>query len=176
MPVTIVDTLIQIEPWVEADFSLLRLMNSYKMMQHLGGPEQYRQILNRHKRYLEMDRLGVGHMYTIVLLPHRKKIGSVGFWDRSWQNKLVYEIGWSVLPQFQGMGIATIAVSKAITLASFERKHKNIHAFPSVENLASNKICQKLNFSYMGKCEFEYPLGTIMQSNNWRIKFNGKNE
>lgn len=163
-------TQVLIEPWSNADLALLRRINAPEMMEHLGGPETEEQILARHKRYLEIDGKGTGRMFSILLLPHLEVVGSVGYWDSFWQEKSVYEIGWSVLPPFQGRGIATEAVAQAITRARAERKHRFIHAFPSVNNPASNSICRKLNFMYIGECDFEYPPGSIMRCNDWRLE------
>jgi hypothetical protein len=114
---------VRIEPWGDGDLTLLRLLNAPEMTEHLGGPETEEQILARHKRYLEIE--GTGRMYRIVLLPDLETVVSVGYWDRNWQEKTVYEIGWGVLPKFQGRGIATEAVAEAIVLASNEQKHSS---------------------------------------------------
>ncbi|TXK76121.1 GNAT family N-acetyltransferase [Paenibacillus sp. N3.4] len=160
---------VKIEPWSNDDLDLLRLINAPEMMEHLGGPETEEQILSRHKRYLEIGGRGTGHMFSISFLPRFEKVGSVGYWDSMWKNDNIYEIGWSVLPQYQGRGLATAGVAEAIVNASIEQKHRFIHAFPSINNPASNAVCRKLNFSLMGQCEFEYPPGNIMQCNNWRL-------
>ncbi|NEW05811.1 GNAT family N-acetyltransferase [Paenibacillus sp. SYP-B3998] len=161
---------VKIEPWSNADLNLLRLINAPEMMEHLGGPETEEQILRRHKRYLEIAGRGTGRMFSIVLLPKMETVGSVGYWDSMWKEEFVNEIGWSILPPYQGKGIATAAVSEAIASASIEQKIRFIHAFPSINNLASNAVCRKLNFSLMSTCEFEYPPGNIMQCNDWRIE------
>ncbi|WP_312473510.1 GNAT family N-acetyltransferase [Neobacillus sp.] len=165
---------VRIEPWGDADLALLRLINAPEMMEHLGGSETEEQILDRHKRYLEIGGRGTGRMFRIVLLSSLETVGSVGYWDSSWQKETVYEIGWSVLPTFQGRGIATEAVAEAITHASTEHKHRSIHAFPSINNPASNAICRKLDFLFIGECDFEYPPGSIMQCNDWRLEITKK--
>jgi RimJ/RimL family protein N-acetyltransferase len=124
------------------------------MMEHLGGPETEEQILARHKRYLNIAERGIGRMFSIILLPDHEIAGSVGYWDSVWQGENVYEIGWSVLPAFQGRGIATAAVSEVIGQAKAAQKQRFIHAFPSVDNPASNAVCRKLNFTLMSPCEF----------------------
>ncbi|MGG2027567.1 GNAT family N-acetyltransferase [Gottfriedia sp. S16(2024)] len=164
------ESTILIEPWNEADLNLLLTSNTNSMMKYLGGLESLNQIMSRHKHYLEMSRIGTGQMFVIILLPYSTKIGTVGYWDRIWDGKLVYEIGWSILPQFQRKGIATIAVKKAIKKAQKESKHKYIHAFPATNNIPSNKICEKLNFKFIKKCNFEYPIGNFMVCNNWRLR------
>ncbi|MFF2447376.1 GNAT family N-acetyltransferase [Neobacillus sp. NPDC058068] len=164
--------IIKIKPWEDNDLDLLFRINAPEMMQHLGGPESKEQILNRHKRYLELGNRG--RMYSIVLLSGLEPVGSVGYWQTTWNIESVYETGWSVLPSYQGKGIATKAVKLAIEEASSDNKYRYIHAFPSIDNPASNAICQKLDFQCISECEFEYPPGSFMQCNNWRYNLIGQ--
>ncbi|WML56086.1 GNAT family N-acetyltransferase [Neobacillus sp. PS2-9] len=164
--------IIQIKPWEDNDLDLLFLINAPEMMQHLGGPESKEQILNRHKRYLQLGNRG--RMFSIKLLPELEPERSVGYWQTTWNNESVYETGWSVLPLYQGKGIATKAVKLAIEEASSENKYKYIHAFPSIDNPASNAICRKLDFQFISECEFEYPPGSFMGCNNWRYNLIGQ--
>lgn len=159
--------IIQIKPWEDKDLDLLFRINVPEMMQHLGGPESKDQILKRHKRYLDLCNRGC--MFSITLLPELEAVGSVGYWETTWNVESVYETGWSVLPSYQGKGIATMAVKLVIEEASAENKYNYIHAFPSIDNTASNAICRKLNFEFISQCEFEYPPGSYMRCNNWRF-------
>jgi RimJ/RimL family protein N-acetyltransferase len=160
---------VKLETWSESNLDLLRKINAPEMMEHLGGPESEELLLRRHKRYLEIGGKGTGRMFSIVLLPDNETVGSIGYWDSKWNDESIYEIGWSVLPSYQGRGIATAAVIEAIANAITEKKHKYIHAFPSIHNPASNAVCQKLNFQLISDCEFEYPPGNFMHCNDWRL-------
>ncbi|PFN79250.1 GNAT family N-acetyltransferase [Bacillus sp. AFS076308] len=164
--------IIQIKPWEDNDLDLLFRINAPEMMQYLGGPESKEQILNRHKRYLDLGKRG--RMFSIILLPELETVGSVGYWQTTWNKESVYETGWSVLPSYQGKGTATKAVKLAIEEASSENKYKYIHAFPSIDNPASNAICRKLDFQFKSECEFEYPPGSFMRCNNWRYNLIGQ--
>ncbi|WP_174887639.1 GNAT family N-acetyltransferase [Cohnella herbarum] len=161
---------VRLEPWSDANLDLLRLINAPEMMEHLGGPETEEQIVARHKRYLGISERGTGRMFSVILLPGLDIVGSVGYWDSKQREESVYEIGWSILQAYQGRGIATAAVAEAIASARIQRKHRFIHAFPSIRNMASNAVCRKLNFTLAGPCEFEYPLGNIMECNDWRLE------
>jgi RimJ/RimL family protein N-acetyltransferase len=161
---------VQIKSWAEDDLTLLRLINAPDMMEHLGGPESEEQILARHKRYLAIGGKGTGRMFSIVLLPGLESVGSIGYWDSVWQDEAIYEMGWSVLPLFQGRGLATAAVVEAIGMISKEQKFRSVHAFPSIDNPASNAVCRKLSFSLIRECEFEYPPGIMMNCNDWRLE------
>jgi RimJ/RimL family protein N-acetyltransferase len=157
---------VRIEPWAEGDLPLLtRLLGDPKMTEHLGGPESPDKLADRQKRF---EQPGSG-MYKIVDVATGEAVGSIGFWDKSWNGEEMYETGWSVLPEFQGRGFATAATAQVIELARAEGKHDSIHAFPSVENPPSNAICRKLGFALVGEFEFEYPPGRMMRCNDWRL-------
>jgi RimJ/RimL family protein N-acetyltransferase len=72
-------------------------------------------------------------------------------------------------PTLLPKGIATIAVKLAIEKARAENKLKFVHAFPSIDNPASNAICRKLDFQFISECEFEYLPWSLMRCNNWRL-------
>jgi RimJ/RimL family protein N-acetyltransferase len=154
-------------PWGEGDLVLLeRLVGDPEMMEHLGGPESPEKIAARQARYERAD----SGMFKIVDEATGEGVGSVGYWDRRWRGAQVYEIGWSVIPAFQGRGIAGSATVQVIAMARSERRHPFLHAFPSVENAASNAICRKLGFTLLGECELEYPPGRLMRCSDWRLR------
>ena len=162
---------VTLQPWAEADLPLLqRLLGDPDMMVHLGGPETQEQILRRHQRYVHPPESGTDRMFKVVWGPNAEGVGSVGYWRRSWRNQSVYEIGWLILPEYQGLGVATKAARATIAHASLAPKIQFIHAFPSVENTASNAICRKLSFTLVEECQFEYPPGHSMTVNDWRFE------
>jgi len=160
-------TSVRLEPWGEADLPLLQqLLGDPRMTEHLGGPESPEKIAERHTRYLEAE----SGLFKVVDEETGDGAGWVGYWPRSWRDDEVYEIGWSVLPAFQGRGIAGAATAQAIERARAEQKHRFVHAFPSVENAASNAICRKLGFTLVEEAiEFEYPKGSQLICNDWRF-------
>ncbi|MGG1517294.1 GNAT family N-acetyltransferase [Paenibacillus oryzisoli] len=170
---------VSIEPWSPAGLNLLHLLNAPDMMEHLGGPETEDQLVSRHERYLTLTERRAGCMFSVVSLPDGQVVGSVGYWNSKWQEEDIYEMGWGILPAFQGKGFATAAVREAIALAKAatddgadsdaSKQIKFIHAFPSIDNPASNAVCRKLGFTLMHPCSFEYPPGHFMQCNNWRL-------
>jgi RimJ/RimL family protein N-acetyltransferase len=161
---------VQIEPWGADDLSLLqKLVGDPAMMEHLGGPESPEKITERHLRYQRGGGAGTGRMFKIVDQDTGEGAGSVGYWDRTWHGEQVYEIGWAVIPAFQGRGIAAAATAQTIAMAMSEKMHRFVHAFPSVDNPPSNAICRKLGFTLIGECDFEYPPGSAMRCNDWRL-------
>lgn len=161
---------VQIISWSDGDLPLLeKLVGDPAMMEHLGGPESHEQIVKRQARYAQLSDPGEGQMFKIIDIASGEGVGPVGYWERTWHDEQVYEIGWLVIPPFQGRGVAGKATSLAIAQARLAGKHRFIHAFPSVDNPPSNAICRKLRFTLMGECDFEYPKGNLMRCNDWRL-------
>jgi RimJ/RimL family protein N-acetyltransferase len=157
---------VRIEPWGVGDLALLqKSLGDPAMMQHLGGPESPAKIAERQARYEQPD----SKQFKIVDEATGEGAGWVGYWEREWRGDQVYEIGWSVIPAFQGMGIAGSATLQAIALARAEQDRRFVHAYPSVDNAPSNAVCRKLGFVLLGPHEFEYPKGNFMQCNDWRL-------
>lgn len=157
---------IRIEPWGEGDLPLLgKLLGDPEMTKHVGGPESPEKLAERQSRYEQPN----SRQFKVVHEATGEGVGWVGFWEREWHDEQVYEIGWSVIPAFQGQGIAGSATERVIAIASAERKRRFMHAYPSVDNAPSNAICRKLGFTLLGPSEFEYPKGNFMQCNDWRL-------
>ena len=162
---------VDIRPWSDGDLELLeRLLGDPVMTEHLGGPETPEKIRERHERYCHGGESGQASMFVIVLGTERAAAGSIGYWQKEWQRQLVWEAGWSVLPELQGRGIATRALAKIVERASSERTHRSLHAFPSVDNAPSNAICRKAGFTLQGQFEFEYPPGHCVRCNDWCLE------
>ncbi|MET9377985.1 GNAT family N-acetyltransferase [Streptomyces sp. NPDC002992] len=162
---------IRLESWSEGDFNLLRAMNAPELMEHLGGPETEEALAERHQRYMRLsaDRTSAGLMFRIVLLPEEVAVGSIGYWKQTWDGEPVYETGWTVLPGFQGRGVATAATRAVAEPARAELTYRFLHAFPSTDNGASNAVCRKAGFELLGERAFEYPPGRPLRCNDWRL-------
>ena len=157
---------VRLEAWEATDLPLLRqLLGDPETMHHLGGPETDEKIAERNARYAAAG----SRMFKVVDDETGEAVGSVGYWEREWRGGQVWETGWFVLPAFQGRGIATAATRLVVERARAEGTHRFLHAFPSVENPPSNAICRKAGFELVEECEFEYPKGSWMRCNDWRL-------
>lgn len=157
---------VRLEPWSEGDFWLLRRANSPEMTVYLGGPESEEKLADRHRRYLEV---APGRMYRVVLAGSGQTVGSVGFWDREWRGGTVWEVGWGVLPEFQGRGLAVRAARAVAEAARDTGEHRYLHAFPKEDNGPSNSVCRRAGFTLLGRVDLEYPKGHRITSNDWRV-------
>ncbi len=161
---------IALRPLVQDDLALqLRLLGDPAMTEHIGGPEIAAAIERRHERYLAMTDPAEGAMFAIVLVPSGTAVGSVGYWPRDEGAGQVWETGWFVLPEFQGKGIATAATLLAVQ-AAWEAVRRPVHAYPNVDNAASNAIARKVGFRLLGSQRFEYPKDHWMTCNDWVIE------
>ena len=108
----------------------------------------------------EEDDLGVGYSAEdMVLLANG--VGTVCIWEGYWeQHSLpIVEMGWGVLPKYQGRGFATQAVRLLLQLVeqdSDRRWGTVIHAFTSLDNGPSNSLCRRCNFRCMGESAVDY--------------------
>ncbi|MCZ7439501.1 GNAT family N-acetyltransferase [Micromonospora sp. WMMC241] len=161
-------TEVRIVRWSTDDLALLQALNSPAVRAHTGGPETDDQVRARHERYVRGPGPRSGTMFAVVA-PDGTKVGSVGFWPRDWRDEPVYEMGWAVLPEHQGRGLATAAVRAVVAAASAVGDRRHAHAYPSVDNPASNAVCRRAGFTLLGETEFEYPPGSLLRSNDWRI-------
>ena len=144
---------IHLEPWAEDDLPLLQaLLGDPAMMEHLGGPEAPEKIVERHA---PLPR----HPGALKIMVDGVAAGWVGFWEHEWQGEPIYEIGWSVLPGFQGRGVASAGTLLALEAARASDGPRSVHAFPPPENGASNAVCRKCGFTLLGEVQFEYPKG-----------------
>jgi RimJ/RimL family protein N-acetyltransferase len=155
---------VELVPWGPDDRALLgALLGDPAMMGHLGGPETDEKLDERQARFQQP----ASGQYKIV--EDAVGAGSVGYWERDWLDETVWELGWFVLPAFQGRGLAARATAAVIEIARGDEPGRPFHAFPAVDNPPSNAICRKLGFTLLGALDFEYPPGNRLRCNDWRL-------
>ncbi|MGR2752682.1 GNAT family N-acetyltransferase [Agromyces arachidis] len=154
-------------PWSAEDLDVLRRANTPELMDQFGGPETDEQVRARHERYLRLGREGSAHQFRIVIPGHPEGVGMVGYWHREWEGAPALEAGWSVESEYRGRGIAPAAVISMLR-AAYERGDRlPVHAFPRVDNPASNAVCRKAGFRLVGETEAEIAPGRVLHLNDW---------
>jgi RimJ/RimL family protein N-acetyltransferase len=144
-----------------------RMLSDPEMMAELGGPvpdEGMEAKLREIVRGVED-----GSVWYSVIVPDEDSsaaAGSVCIWTSEADGEPQSEIGWMVLPEYQGRGLATEATRAMLERARDEGKWGAIHAHPGVTNGPSNAICRKLRFRKVGEREVEFR-GRPLRTNHW---------
>lgn len=138
------------------------------MMGELGGPlasDVIGRVLQR-----QVDLVESGGAWVLKILPDTSDdgAGSVCIWESSFEGEPIDEIGWMILPEFQGRGLATAAVGAIFDRARLEGRWDVIHAFPGVANGPSNAICRKMGFAQVEEADVEYA-ERLLRCNHWRM-------
>ena len=159
-----------LEPWDERGLDLERRANIPQMKEHLGGVETEERLVARHERILANAREGRGRMFLITVPDPEPPgpAGSIGYWLREWHGETVWEMGWQILPAFQGRGLAGEATVAVLRRAAAEDGPRWVYAYPNVTNAASNAVCRRAGFTLLGEEPFEYPPGTPIRCHVWR--------
>lgn len=138
------------------------------MMSELGGPLPH-EGLDRKLEGIVRDVETGKTWYRVIVTEGESVAGTVCVWDHDKDGTNITEIGWMVLPEFQGRGLATDAVLTVLADARTDRRWREIHAFPGVTNAASNAICRRTGFRNLGELDFEYA-GRTLRCNDWVIE------
>ena len=140
---------IELRPWSPDDLDLMiALLGDPAMTEHLGGPETPERPPET-ARSVSLDgavrRPDVrDHAWVRTAQP----AGSVGYWPHESGS---LETGWSVLPAFQGRGVATRGTAQCLDLAAAVGGYETIHAYPSVDNVPSNALSRTLGFELLAR-------------------------
>ena len=135
-------------------------------MADLGGPLP-REILGDKLRGI-VDDVQAGSVWYSVIESDAEPVGTVCIWDSEDEGQTISEIGWMVLPAFQGRGLASTAVASILDRARAERRWGVIHAHPGIANGASNAICRKMGFELVQERDIEY-MGRTLRCNHWML-------
>ena len=92
-----------------------------------------------------VEKYGFGS-YVIITKSDTKKIGNVGIYMRDGLN--APDIGFSFLSEFEGKGYGFEASKKLMEIAFSEFGLKKISAITTKENIASQKLIEKLGLKF----------------------------
>jgi RimJ/RimL family protein N-acetyltransferase len=155
---------VQLVPYTDADLPLtVALETDPDVMRELGGPIASSAIPAIHQR-----RLTDPWWLKIVPEPGGPAVGTIGIWPAEHDGDTIHETGWMVLPEFQGRGIASAALTMLIERVRAEPVFESMHAFPPVTNAPSNALCRKFGFELLGDADFVYA-GRTLHCNHWAL-------
>lgn len=140
------------------------------MMAELGGPLPREGIEEKVAR--DVRAVAEGTYWIKVIVPDEaapEVAGNVVLWSRDEDDGEPFsEIGWMVLPEFQGRGLGKRAVRMLLELAGEDGRWGLVHAFPATTNAPSNGICRSLGFRFAGERDVTFA-GRVLRSNHWVI-------
>jgi RimJ/RimL family protein N-acetyltransferase len=146
----------------------VRLECDPELMHHIGGPRPEADVRAAHKRRLVLMEKGEARLYKVVAEHSDEVLGTIGIWPINWKGPQTYEMGWFVLPEHQGKGVATAAARLIIAQARSNAEVRYVHAYPAVTNAASNAIARKIGMANQGEFDNEGFAG-VLRCNDWRI-------
>jgi RimJ/RimL family protein N-acetyltransferase len=139
------------------------------MMKHLGGPLPREEIPDRLRRDVAATESDEYWLLKVVPDPTTGvAAGTVAVWDHDLDGEPVTEMGWMILPKFQGRGLGSQAVRATLDRARATGRWAVIHAYPPVANLPSNAMCRKNGFVFVEERDFVYR-GRPLRCNDWMI-------
>jgi RimJ/RimL family protein N-acetyltransferase len=141
------------------------------MMAELGGPQPAERMPAQLRRDLETVRDGSAWVKMIVAGEEAGDgaQGQVAGVVTLYSHEDIAEIGWMVLPAFQGRGLAGRAVRAVLGQAGEDGRWGPIHAFPATTNTASNALCRSAGFTLLGEEDVEFA-GQVFRTCHWMIK------
>ncbi|MBS1531964.1 MAG: GNAT family N-acetyltransferase [Bacteroidetes bacterium] len=87
--------------------------------------------------------------WALTLIGETKLIGTILYWHIDWGN-FKAELGYEMLPEYQGRGLMTEALQKVIEFGFEELKFKEITAESNEKNERSIKLLEKSGFELAG--------------------------
>jgi len=140
------------------------------MMAELGGPlprEGIEAKVARDVRQAAADTEWIKMIVPDEAAPEGVA-GSVVLWPHDEDGKPIDEIGWMVLPEFQGRGLGTMAVRALLELARDDGRWGLVHAFPATTNGPSNGICRSVGFTFADERDITVA-DRVFRTNHWII-------
>ncbi|WP_207934523.1 GNAT family N-acetyltransferase [Actinomadura sp. KC06] len=140
------------------------------MMAELGGPLPREGIEEKVRRDVEDAASGTALIKMIVPggAAPGAVAGTVTLWHHHVDGAVFSEIGWMVMPEFQGRGVGKRAVRMLLERARHEDRWGLVHAFPATTNAPSNGICRSLGFTFLDEQDVVFA-GRIVRANHWII-------
>jgi RimJ/RimL family protein N-acetyltransferase len=140
------------------------------MMADLGGPLPREGMADKVARDVQAAAADTAWIKMIVPDEGTPDVvaGNVVVWSHGEDGQPMSEIGWMVLPEFQGRGLGRLAVRMLLGLARDDGRWGFVHAFPATSNGPSNGICRSVGFRFAGEQDVTFA-GRVIRSNHWVI-------
>jgi RimJ/RimL family protein N-acetyltransferase len=159
---------VELLPYTDEHRSLTEALElDPEVMKELGGPADPADLDRVHRMRVETVARGEWY-FVIVPEPSGPPAGAIGIWESTVAGSPLHEVGWMVLPEFQGRGIATEALALVIDRARSDAGYERIHAFPGATNAPSNALCRTAGFTQTEEMEVKFR-DRPLRVNHWEL-------
>ncbi|MFI5763725.1 GNAT family N-acetyltransferase [Streptomyces sp. NPDC051563] len=140
------------------------------MMADLGGPLPREGMEDKVRRDVLRAAADLDWIKMIIPDPAAPEVvaGTVTVWSHGAEDGPMSQIGWMVLPEHQGRGLAKRAVRTVLEQARDAGRWGLVHAFPATDNGASNGICRSLGFRFVDAREVAFA-DRVLRANHWVV-------
>lgn len=145
-------------PWQNEDIAFLyKLCANKEVMRHFPSTlnlMQTGEFLDR----LQKHQQNHGYCYFMAeLLETNQSIGFIGLAYQNYESDYTpcTDIGWRLMPEFWGAGLATEGARRMIELARDKFGLPEVKAFATAGNIASIKVMERCEMDYLGS--FDHP-------------------
>ncbi|MFE7530981.1 GNAT family N-acetyltransferase [Kitasatospora sp. NPDC057542] len=140
------------------------------MMAELGGPLPRERVEARLRK--DLAEVAADSSWIRMIVPDGAEdgeaAGTVTLWSDQEDGATVSEIGWMVLPEYQGRGLAKAAVRLVLDAAAEDGRWGEVHANPGTTNGPSNGICRALGFRLLGERDLDFS-DRLLRTNHWVV-------
>lgn len=140
-----------LQPTASADAEFIfELVNTPKWIANIG--DRNVKSVEDAKAYIkermtpQLEKLGYGN-YTLIRKVDNRKIGTCGLYNREGLEGI--DIGFALLPDFENLGYGYESAAKLLEVGINEFQIKRISAITTKENIASQKLIEKLGLKYV---------------------------
>ncbi|MFE6051099.1 GNAT family N-acetyltransferase [Kitasatospora sp. NPDC056446] len=141
------------------------------MMAELGGPLPRERVEDRLRK--DVVEAAADRCWIKAIVPdgagEGEVAGTVALWSAEEDGATVSEIGWMVLPEYQGRGLAKAAVRRVLDAAAADGRWGTVHANPGATNGPSNGICRALGFRLVGERDLDFA-DRVLRTNHWVVE------
>jgi ribosomal-protein-alanine N-acetyltransferase len=141
--------------WVPDDWLRLQpLVVDPRVVKYIrqGGPWTDERIERRVQQYIEYGRTRGWHLWPVVHRADARLIGFCGFSDGFPPD---VEMGWRLLPEYWGQGLATEAATATLEHGFRTWNFPRVIAVAQTPNRASIRVMEKIGMTYDGTFEHE---------------------
>ncbi|PKP29336.1 MAG: GNAT family N-acetyltransferase [Bacteroidetes bacterium HGW-Bacteroidetes-18] len=133
----------------DAEF-IFELVNTPKWLANIGDRNvksvEDAKVYIEQRMTVQLEKLGYGN-YTLIRKSDKIKIGTCGLYDREGLEGI--DIGFALLPAYENLGYGYESAAKLLEIAVKEFHLTKISAITTKENIASQKLIEKLGLKYI---------------------------